>query len=278
MTSQLDADIPWVVFRLQDHHFAIPASVVQEMVATPDLTPVPSAPPYVRGMINLRGRVMPLIDLRQRMRMESSAEAMERFVEMLDQREQEHKNWLAELENSVRDKRKFTLTTDPHKCAFGQWFDSFETDNFELMGIIQKFDRPHRRIHAIAQEVEQDVDGGRVDHAYGMIQRTRDGALARMVELFSEVRQAVKKTRREIAMVMERGGRDVALAVDAVESVEMIDPATIEAAHESITGAADQFVTQVGRRAENDQMVLILDLTSVLDEGARLVAGAGAGR
>ncbi len=274
MNYQSAADVPWVVFRLQDYHFAIPAFEVQEMVALPDLTPVPNAPPHVRGMINLRGHIMPLIDLRQRMHMESSSQAMAGFIDTLDQREQDHKNWIAELENSVRDKRKFGLTTDPHKCAFGQWFDTFETDNFELMGIIQKFDRPHRRIHAIADEVEAAVDEGDFNHAYGLIQRTRDGALARMIELFAEVRLAVKKTQREIAMVMERRGRNVALAVDAVEAVEMIDPATIEDAHESISGVSDQFVTQVGRLNETDQMVLILDLTSVLDEGARLAARA----
>lgn len=40
---------------------------------------------------------------------------------MLAERETDHVNWINELERSVQEKRKFTLTTDPYKCAFGKW-------------------------------------------------------------------------------------------------------------------------------------------------------------
>jgi purine-binding chemotaxis protein CheW len=42
------------------------------------------------------------------------------FVAMLEQRKQDHKRWLDELAASVREARAFTLTTDPHACAFGR--------------------------------------------------------------------------------------------------------------------------------------------------------------
>ncbi len=55
-----------LVFRLADEEFGFPVLKVQEIIQWIDVTRVPRTPPFVRGVINLRGRVVPVIDLRQR--------------------------------------------------------------------------------------------------------------------------------------------------------------------------------------------------------------------
>jgi purine-binding chemotaxis protein CheW len=42
--------------------FALPPVALQEVVADPDVTPVPAAPPTVRGLLNVRGQILPLLD------------------------------------------------------------------------------------------------------------------------------------------------------------------------------------------------------------------------
>jgi purine-binding chemotaxis protein CheW len=42
--------------------YAVPLDRVREVVAGPDATPVPTAPRAVRGLINVRGEIMPLLD------------------------------------------------------------------------------------------------------------------------------------------------------------------------------------------------------------------------
>lgn len=65
---QADEDEQLVVFRLGQEEFAVPIEAVQEIVRVPDeLTHVPKAPPFVEGVINLRGAVLPVIDLRRRL-------------------------------------------------------------------------------------------------------------------------------------------------------------------------------------------------------------------
>ncbi len=122
-------DMPWVIFHLLDEQFAVSANHVREMVAMPKVVPVPQTPDYIRGVINLRGQVMPVMDLRLRMEMTSLVDETEDLIHLLDQREQDHKNWITELESSVREHREFKLATDPHKCAFGKWYDNFKTEN-----------------------------------------------------------------------------------------------------------------------------------------------------
>jgi purine-binding chemotaxis protein CheW len=42
--------------------FALPPSALQEVVADPNVTPVPAAPATVRGLFNVRGQIVPLLD------------------------------------------------------------------------------------------------------------------------------------------------------------------------------------------------------------------------
>jgi len=42
--------------------FALPPVALQEVVADPDVTPVPAAPATVRGLFNVRGQIVPLLD------------------------------------------------------------------------------------------------------------------------------------------------------------------------------------------------------------------------
>jgi purine-binding chemotaxis protein CheW len=57
-----------VVFRLGREEFGVPIDSVQEIVRVPEqLTQVPRAPAFVEGVINLRGAVLPVVDLRRRL-------------------------------------------------------------------------------------------------------------------------------------------------------------------------------------------------------------------
>ena len=55
-----------VSFHVGDEEFAIDILGVQEIIRMVELTPVPNAPHFVEGVINLRGKVIPIIDLRAR--------------------------------------------------------------------------------------------------------------------------------------------------------------------------------------------------------------------
>lgn len=55
-----------VVFDLAGESYGVDINHVQEIIRRPAITVVPRAPEYVEGVINLRGRVIPVIDLRNR--------------------------------------------------------------------------------------------------------------------------------------------------------------------------------------------------------------------
>ena len=47
--------------------FALPIATVREIVMVPQITPVPDTGRFVRGIINLRGRILPVLDLAARL-------------------------------------------------------------------------------------------------------------------------------------------------------------------------------------------------------------------
>lgn len=57
----------WATFFLSGEMFAVPVEHVQEVLMDQPLTPVPLAPRHIRGLLNLRGQIMPAIDLRRRL-------------------------------------------------------------------------------------------------------------------------------------------------------------------------------------------------------------------
>jgi purine-binding chemotaxis protein CheW len=52
-----------VTFGIGEEEFGIDILKVQEIIRTMAITKVPNSPPYVEGVINLRGKVIPVIDL-----------------------------------------------------------------------------------------------------------------------------------------------------------------------------------------------------------------------
>lgn len=62
-----------VTFGIGEEEFGIDILKVQEIIRTMAITKVPNSPQYVEGVINLRGKVIPVIDLRSRFNMEYRA-------------------------------------------------------------------------------------------------------------------------------------------------------------------------------------------------------------
>lgn len=63
----------YLTFLLDDAEYGVDILRVQEIKGWDTVTPLPNAPDYVRGVMNLRGTIVPIIDLRQRFGLERIA-------------------------------------------------------------------------------------------------------------------------------------------------------------------------------------------------------------
>jgi purine-binding chemotaxis protein CheW len=69
--SSDDPILQWVTFKLAGETYGINVMQVQEVLRYSEIAPVPGAPSYVLGIINLRGNVVTVIDTRHRFGLES---------------------------------------------------------------------------------------------------------------------------------------------------------------------------------------------------------------
>jgi len=67
-----DPIVQWLSFRLANEIYAINVMQVQEVLRVSEIAPVPGAPHYVLGIINLRGNVVTVVDTRLRLGLETS--------------------------------------------------------------------------------------------------------------------------------------------------------------------------------------------------------------
>src|ERR1700693_172298 len=62
----IEKDLQVVGFRIDEETFGVRIGSVREIVRVPEITSVPNAPDTIEGVINLRGKIIPVMDLRKR--------------------------------------------------------------------------------------------------------------------------------------------------------------------------------------------------------------------
>jgi chemotaxis signal transduction protein len=248
----------YILVKVGGRLFGFQTAAIAEMVSLTEIHQVPDVPPHVRGVINLRGRVIPVLDLRMRLGMPSAAEDLNRLIAIFEAREEDHRKWVTELEAVISEGREFKLATDPHKCAFGRWYDAIKTDDVVLSTQLAKIDEPHQRIHrrgaeALALRAKGDTDGAR---RVAADIRTRE--LAGTLALFEDTKRALRESQREIIVVL-RTALPMAAAVDAIESVEPLVDADISGSLTVLQQDDSACLTSIRKRARDGQLVLLLD-------------------
>ena len=74
----------YLTFNLKAQRYGVPISTVREINRVSDITHVPQAPEFVVGVINLRGKVIPVVDLRLKFGMETAAHSRETCIIVID--------------------------------------------------------------------------------------------------------------------------------------------------------------------------------------------------
>ncbi len=220
--------LPFVIFQVKAGLYAITSENVREIVVIPQVTTVPNAPPGVRGVINLRGKIIKLIDLRVKLGLPPLRTELDALIQLLREREQDHRDWLTELEACVRERRHFAMARDAHKCKFGLWYDQYKTEDRLLRMTLPSMDAPHKAIHATADEALSRAESGDVDGALGLISTRRDHELGALIKLFEESRRILVERHREVAVVLSHGKDLLAFSADLVEAAEHLPEDCLE--------------------------------------------------
>lgn len=262
LKAALEGTSQWVYFEIDKGWYALPVGQVRELIQTPTVVKVPKVPDYLLGVVTLREVTLPVIDLRLRLGLPSLTSVRDKMMELMRQRQQDHLDWLAALKDHVNKGIPFTKALDPGKCAFGQWYATYQTEDLALGSLLKKFDEPHQAVHAIGAEVIKLKEQGNEEEAFRIIERTELGELREMIILFDQVIDHLHHQESQVTVVTELSHGVCGLLVDKVESVLTLEKSEIGPKPAMSSGGKDtsEMVVGVARpKAFKDRMILLLD-------------------
>lgn len=263
---------PYVILNIDGGSYAINSRYIMSIMKLPKYNRIPGAPKGILGVIDFRGDAIPVIDMRIVFDMPSLAQEYEDFVNMLDERKQDHEYWVEELEKSLENGEKFKLATDPHKCKFGSWYYNFETDSQMIKFHLNKIEEPHRKLHEIAANLDRNI-GGREKYKdekvrNELLHQARDEYMPTIMGLLDETKEVFHTSYTEMAIVMEKEGHKIAIVVDEVLSVEnLISGVNVS---DSLSFHHSEYICDVKQKEGDEDLILELNDDLLLDKAEKL--------
>lgn len=74
----------YIEFSLNSEDYAIPLLMVREVISVPETTPIPKAPQHFIGIMNLRGQVISVVDLRKKLKIQPKENNKDEAVIIVD--------------------------------------------------------------------------------------------------------------------------------------------------------------------------------------------------
>ena len=103
MTDQPDVLKSYLTFKLGDELFAANVGKVLEILEIPRITKVPRSPAYMRGVINLRGSVLPVIDARIKFGLPGADDTINSCIIVLDVEMEDHHITIGTVVDGVQE-------------------------------------------------------------------------------------------------------------------------------------------------------------------------------
>lgn len=214
-----------IIFKVDKGFFCVDSKHISTIMQLPTYQTLPDARPCVTGIFTHRNAVVEMFDLRSAFHIPTLNQEYEEFAKMLDNRKQDHINWVTELERTLETGEKFKLATDPHKCAFGKWYDLYSFVDDEASRHLKKIEEPHRLLHQAADEVNKCAQNcttcTRAECLKKVLTHIKEDCMPQILRLLEETKEIFRSTvYHEMVLLLE--GSALGIVVDEVISVEKL--------------------------------------------------------
>jgi chemotaxis signal transduction protein len=191
-----------------------------------DLSNIQNMPAQGKGLLGMtefQGYAIPVIDFAAMLNLKSGTQAGKELIKIFNDRENDHYEWINALENSIINGDVFLKAKDPNQCAFGVWKSNFSTRDETLDEIMQGFDTPHKRIHALADQLLAMRVEGKQEEALKILNMERDMTMKRLTKHFNHAREHIRDSSRAVLLYITEDGVTPTIALQIDEIHDVID-------------------------------------------------------
>lgn len=93
----------YLMFLLDEEYYGIPILKVNEIIGLMPITPIPHSPTFMKGVINLRGKIIPVVDLRAKFNMSERAYDQQTCIIIVEIEAHGHKNLIGLVVDKVAE-------------------------------------------------------------------------------------------------------------------------------------------------------------------------------
>jgi chemotaxis signal transduction protein len=257
-----------VTFRIAKEEFAFQVEHVREILRVQTPNQVPDVPDYVLGVLTVRGRILPVIDLRRLLQQRSLAEE---FADSCRPLREEYERWIGQVGKSFAEgshaKVDATVTEQLRK-----WLAESNSSSQILMETLAKARGQNERTIKQLQVREKHEQRGDHDAARASAEDVLAGAAQTVAALrrFEQfIAQNIQEDQRII--VVDSDGFVLGLVVDHVHEVLNVPKKLVEAPPR-ITSSGGMELSGVAKLDDGSRLIMLLDVANLMKDQKLLEA------
>ncbi len=257
-----------VTFRLAGEEYGFPILEVQEIIRVPEITQIPNAPYGIEGITSLRNRVLPIMDLRTKFHFNTLASEMESLLAQIHDFENKHLNMFCQIEHALREGSIAEEVLGYETCAFRAWRESLSTADQLIQEQLRPFENADRKFHDGLEAVAKKLRSNDLDEASQTFQQRVKRSFREIEILFKKCLKNLRQRQDGRCLVVNSGGAELALRIDAVNEVLQVSKKSIETAPETIGGqnASREQLRGIAKLDEGRRLTMILDAGKLLSK------------
>jgi chemotaxis signal transduction protein len=226
------SELPWLTFTLSGNAYAVNSKYIDGIITPPDeITPIPDSPPKYIGMLNIRGNVFPLLDMRKQFKIFSIDEEVAAFTQDIEHFIELHKarfeTIAAEFERGGEP--SFKSADDTQKCEYSLWLEKKFHKKDKVFETLQKAEVSHRALHTFPAKMYNIMSDNFLDpktskQSEGVtLLEDMAAELQAFTDALTEAEYNYKRRFRETIINLADGEDRIGILVDEVLGVGTID-------------------------------------------------------
>jgi chemotaxis signal transduction protein len=250
--ENMDLDLPWLTFTLRGNAYAINSKFIDGIMTPPDeITPIPDSPPKYIGMLNIRGDVFPLLDMRKQFKLMSVDEEIKAFEDCVEDFISVHTAACEKIKNGS------AMLGDEVKCHYTLWAEKISHHKDKVSELVAKADVPHKNIHVLCAKIEEyRKTGGKENEIAALLPEiTKNVAL--YSDILKEAEYTFKRRFRETIVNLSDEDCKIGILVDEVLGVGEIE--MVRDSNNLNTVYSSKMFEGVGKSDKTDKEILIIN-------------------
>jgi chemotaxis signal transduction protein len=250
-----------VSFRVAREEFAFPMDRVREILRVQAPTKVPDVPDYVLGVLTVRGKLLPIVDLRRQLRLESMADE---YIAKCAKVRQGYEGWITALRAKSEDSTNEWTTSVSE--IFHTWVGEFSSSSQVLMdGIatLRALDEKLMRSALQGQQFEHCGDSAGVRVCLQALAALAAELASALAEFEQTITANIRDDQRIV--VVDAGGVLLGLVVDHVSEVLQVSKKFVDPPPAIASGDGHD-LSGIARLDEGKRLLLLLDPTQILKQ------------